>query len=314
MKRRERSGNIFSLTFLDVITCGFGAIVLLLLVTKSEVTELDSHVDTSALLDHIFQIEDQVEQLSTQLGITRLELDKYKTGNKEVLLKQGVMEKELEQKQVEAADLKAESSGLEMVEQTLKRASISGNTARQRDQEVGGIPVDSNYVIFIIDTSGSMQQIWGRVMRTIGNILDVHPQVKGFQILNDNGAYLISAYKKRWIPDTSRRRKSIFDTMRTWSAVSNSSPVEGLEVALRDYGDVSKKISIYIFGDDYTGSSYNLVLSTLESLNTNRINGKPIVRVHAIGFISQHGSGRFATLMREVTRRNGGVFLAMPVN
>lgn len=314
MKRRERSGNIFSLTFLDVITCGFGAIVLLLLVTKSEVTELDSHVDTGALLDHIFQIEDQVERLSTQLGITRLELDKYKTGNKEVLLKQGGLEKELEQKQVEAADLKAESSGLEMVEQTLKRASISGNTARQRDQEVGGIPVDSNYVIFIIDTSGSMQQIWGRVMRTIGNILDVHPQVKGFQILNDNGAYLISAYKKKWIPDTSKRRKSIFGAMRTWSAVSNSSPVEGLEVALRDYGDVSKKISIYIFGDDYTGSSYNLVLSTLESLNTNRINGKPIVRVHAIGFISQHGSGRFATLMREVTRRNGGVFLAMPAN
>ena len=151
-------------------------------------------------------------------------------------------------------------------------------------------------------------------MRTIGNILDVHPQVQGFQILNDNGVYLIGAYKKKWIPDTAKRRKSIFNAMRTWGAVSNSSPVEGLEVALRDYKDVSKKISIYIFGDDYTGSSYNLVLSTLESLNTNRINGKPIARVHAIGFISQHGSGRFATLMREVTRRNGGVFLAMPVN
>ena len=38
--------------------------------------------------------------------------------------------------------------------------------------------------------------------------------------------------------------------------MSNSSPVEGLEVSLRTYSDVSKKISIYVFGDAYTGSPY----------------------------------------------------------
>ena len=314
MKRRERNGNIFSLTFLDVITCGFGAIVLLLLVTKSGTTEFGDNVDIGTLLNRTFQAEDRIKQSLGQLTERRLELDKYRADNKETLLARDTLEKELERKQAEAVDLKAESSGLEAVEQTLKRASVSGNTARQRDQEVGGIPTDSNYVIFIIDTSGSMRQIWGRVMRTIRNILDIHPQVQGFQILNDNGVYLVSAYKKKWIPDTPKRRKSIFNVMRTWGAVSNSSPVEGLEIALRAYADVGKKTSIYIFGDDYTGSSYDLVLSTLENLNTNRISGKPIVRVHAVGFISRHGSGRFATLMREVTRKNGGVFLAMPVN
>ena len=313
MKRRERSREIFNLSFLDVVTCGFGAIILLLLVTKSGITESDSSSEVSALFRRTFQTEDQLRLLSHQLDQLQLELEQQKASNKEMLLTERAYEMELKKRQTEVADLKAESSGLEVIEQTLKRTSISRNTARKRDQEIGGIPVDSNYIIFIIDTSGSMKQIWTQVMQTVGNILNIHPQVRGFQILNDNGVHLISAYKKKWIPDTPRRRKSILNAMRTWGAISNSSPVEGLEVALRTYADVNKKMSIYVFGDDYTGSSYDLVIRTLENLNTNRINGKPISRIHAVGFPSQHGSGRFGTLMREATKRNNGVFLAMPV-
>ena len=39
MRRRERNVELFSLTFPDVIACGFGAIVLLLLISRSGVTE-----------------------------------------------------------------------------------------------------------------------------------------------------------------------------------------------------------------------------------------------------------------------------------
>ena len=34
MKRKRRSIEVFSLSFLDVISCGFGAIVLLLVIMK----------------------------------------------------------------------------------------------------------------------------------------------------------------------------------------------------------------------------------------------------------------------------------------
>ena len=34
MKRRNRDFQVFSLSFLDVICCGFGAIILLLVLTK----------------------------------------------------------------------------------------------------------------------------------------------------------------------------------------------------------------------------------------------------------------------------------------
>jgi len=177
---------------------------------------------------------------------------------------------------------------------------------------VGGIPVDSEFVVFVVDTSGSMQSIWERVTREVENIIRIHPQIKGFQVLNDNGSHLIGGYSGRWIPDTKGARDRAIRLFRSWKSASNSSPVEGLEVALKRYVKPNEKVSIYIFGDDYTGSSYDPVIATLSRLNKNRITGEPKARVHAIGFISLQTEGRFETLMREVTRQNNGTFIALP--
>ena len=50
-----------------------------------------------------------------------------------------------------------------------KRVKILPNDNEQslqrRVKEVGGIPVDSEYVVFIIDTSGSMKALWGKVTK-----------------------------------------------------------------------------------------------------------------------------------------------------
>lgn len=300
------------MSLLDVVSCGFGAMVLLLLITKSGFTEADVNVDLSALLGRTFQTEESIQKLSDELDRLRRELAESRRANDGALAAQDARRHELQRKQAAAASLRDEGQGLVSVRQTLQRASISRATAAERDTEVGGIPVDSDYVIFIIDTSGSMQSIWSKVMRTIENILDIHPKVRGFQILNDNGFYLVSGYRGKWISDTPKRRNSILNAVRSWGAVSNSSPVEGLEVALRTYAGKHDKISIYIFGDDFSGSSYDTVTRTLEKLNTDKTSGAPIVRVHAIGFSTGGVPERFGTLMREVTGKNNGVFLALP--
>jgi hypothetical protein len=204
-------------------------------------------------------------------------------------------------------------AGLTLVEQSVKRAAVQQETAQESDEEVGGIPVDSDYVVFIVDTSGSMQQIWGRVTRELENVMTIHPKITGFQILNDNGAHLISGYAGRWIPDTPRRRQNVIRLFRTWNSTSNSSPVEGLHVALQRYARPNIKLSIYIFGDDYTGGSYDPVIEALHRLNTNAATGKRLAKVHAVGFISPHYNKRFPILMRELTRQNGGTFVALPV-
>ena len=210
--------------------------------------------------------------------------------------------------------LRRDNRGLERVEESLRRATLrTPAPATERDPEVGGIPVDSEYVIFILDTSGSMKSIWGEVMDVMGRVLDIHPKVSGFQVLNDNGTYLISAYRKKWIRDTPRLRKSILNALRNWGAMSNSSPVEGLQTALRAYARSPGKVAIYIFGDDFRGASYDRVMETLRELNVDRTTGKTRVRVHAVGFVSSQIHDRYATLMREVTRNHDGAFLALPV-
>src|SRR5690606_37810833 len=90
---------------------------------------------------------------------------------------------------------------------------------------VGGVPVDSEYVIFIIDTSGSMfNYAWDRMMTVMDETLDIYPELKGIQVMNDEGDYMFSSFRNDWIPDTPARRQAIMTRLRTWNPFSNSSP------------------------------------------------------------------------------------------
>ena len=313
MKSGRRGFDVFNLSFLDVMSCGFGAVVLLVLISDTSEVGTEHQIAQAAdLLKSIFTVEEKISSLDRELDALNATLVAHRIRKDRYLEKQNQLEKESESSKSKIEHLEADISGLELVQSSQKRASISRDSTKKRDVEVGGIPVDSEYVIFIIDTSGSMKQIWGRVVHELTNVLDIHPIVKGFQVLNDNGKYLISAYSGRWIPDTVGRRKNILKTLKSWGAMSNSSPVEGLEVALKRYAKSGKSISIYIIGDDYTGSSYEPVLDALDSLNRDRASGGRLVKIHGIGFVSQHRTNRFSILMREVAKRNGGTFLALP--
>lgn len=317
MKRKSRDFEIFSLSFLDIISCGFGAVVLLVLISPfSESVLPDFTSQTRNALDQVLQAEARIEGLERALEQETRELEQIREQLTREQSKAAQAKNTLRAADAEAERVSENLAGLELVERSLRdsqRASIRPDTAQTRDEEVGGIPVDSDYVVFIIDTSGSMQSIWPRVTREVENIINIHPRINGFQILNDNGTHLVGGYAGRWIPDTAARRSSVISLFRNWKSASNSSPVEGLEVALKRYVNPNQKVSIYIFGDDYTGSSYDSVIGTLKQANANRITGKPLARVHAIGFLSPTSNGRFETLMREVTRQNNGTFIALPI-
>ena len=313
MKRKKRELEIFNLSFLDIISCGFGAMVLLILISKQmpESSPIDTTV-INELLSKVFTVENQISDLNQKISDAQND-----QSSKAILLKKLTVLDRSSSNEITALlrsieKQKIDLAGLKLVQNSLKSASIKPATVKKRDQEVGGIPVDSDYVIFIVDTSGSMQEIWNRVVSEIVNIINIHPKIKGFQILNDNGAHILSAYEGKWIPDTPGRRKNVIDLLKSWSSVSNSSPVEGLEVALKRYAKPKNSLSIYIFGDEYSGGSYDPVINALVRLNTNSITGTRLARVHAVGFISNYSSGRFATLMREVTGRNNGTFIALP--
>jgi hypothetical protein len=200
----------------------------------------------------------------------------------------------------------------------VKRLSAA-NIRRPPDSAIGGVPVDSEYIMFIIDTSGSMSQgAWSLVLQKVSEILQIYPHVKGIQVMNDMGDYMYSQYKGRWIPDTPARRTAIIKRLASWFPFSNSSPVEGIEAAIRRFHTRDKKISLYVLGDDFASGSIQGVIDTVARLNRADSSGNRRVRIHTVGFPVQFGSGglsinavRYAALMRKLAEDNGGSFVGL---
>ncbi len=313
MRRRRHSGASDSLAYLDIITCGFGAIIMLLIIIKpipDQTDFIEQQQDLSAVIENIAA---RVSALRNRLWELKTALSAIPDPAEQTVDPQQ-LDQSIAEAQTSLQELKSSNQALEVVKQTLLETNITQTTEpRQRDIEVGGIPVDSEYVIFIVDTSGSMQEVWSQVVDVMGRILDIHPKVRGFQVMNDNGNYLLESTKRKWLSDSPRSRQNVKDALLNWLSFSSSSPVEGLEVALRTYKGRNDDIAIYILGDEFTGSSYDAVISTLEQLNLNTATGQPEVRVHSIGFPTQYaGSERYAVLMRNVVERNRGAFLGLP--
>ncbi len=313
VKKRPRNLEIFTLSFLDIISCGFGAIVLLVLLSRSTTT--GGTVDT----DSIAELIRTLSRMETVRSEHDTQSERLSSMMDEQAANVAQLQKEIEKAKQRSATLQSANSGLEKKIAALREriavpsATLSADDDVQEELYAGGIPVDADYVIFIVDTSGSMQSIWGKVMQQMENILDIHPKVKGFQIMNDNGIHIISAYKNKWINDTPKLRKRVLKILHSWQAFSNSSPAEGLQAALRLYVKPNMKVSIYILGDDYTGSSYDPVLQTIAKLNTNKITGEPVARIHGIGFYNRQGGNitRLSTLLREIARQSRGTFIAL---
>ena len=137
--------------------------------------------------------------------------------------------------------------------------------------------------------------------------------------MNDMGDYMFSTYASRWIPDTPSRRKAILKRLRTWNPFSNSSPVEGITRAIRTFYAADKKISLYVFGDEFSGPSIDAVVKQVDAINKEDAEGNRLVRIHGVGFPTQlsrplqfQGTGiRFAALMRILSEHNGGTFVAL---
>ena len=315
MKLRKKEFDIFNLSFLDVISCGFGAVVMLVLISKTnDDVSITGKEEVADLLKTVIMLENTVSDIKQSIDNQSSKSDQLSNEKTRLETVTAQLQSQIQQQEKKQATLSGDIQGLALVQSTLKQASITTTNTNNttRDEEVGGIPIDSDYVIFIVDTSGSMKQIWGRVSTEIINVLNIHPQVKGFQILNDMGKSLVSGYDGKWIPDTARRRTNVINLFDSWADLSNSSPVEGIQTALRKYAKANITTSIYVFGDDYTGSSYDPIIENITRQNTNTSSGKKLAKIHGIGFLSPGTTDRFGILMRELTKRNDGTFLALP--
>jgi hypothetical protein len=319
-----------SLSFLDVVCCGFGAMILLLTLTKLgqrrglEAIEIDLTGLVARLEEEIHRIRGETNVLERELVgkveqvSDERELIARLRGDLSAIQGRFAATRDLSEihENIEGRLLAAQQ---ELTEE-MKRLQEQSHRRPREDATVGGIPVDSEYIVFIIDTSGSMQSYaWALMLKKMEEVLDVYPKVKGIQIMSDEGQYMFSQYARKWIPDTPARRKLILERLRSWAPFSNSSPVEGIEAAIRAFAAPDKKVSLYVLGDEFTGDSIDEVVREVDRINKKDAQGNRRVRIHAIGFptmFSQEQWGedtgvRFATLMRILCQENGGAFVGL---
>ena len=326
MARKKRDIEAFSLSFLDCICCGFGAIVLLLVLSKIyepavlEKTEEDLRQLIAKLQEELFEIQGQTTVMTTALSTVQMETSETRMTLAKLQQELNSVQGQYDLVMSDSPELDVDEGKLQAARQQLsaEMRRLRPNFERAPDDSIGGIPVDSEYIIFVIDTSGSMQAKWDWAERKLAEVLDVYPTVRGLQIMNDNGRFMFQQYGRSWLPDTPQLRQQIKATMRQWAPFSDSDPSDGIAYAIQSFWAPDKKISIYVFGDEFQGGSMESVLRDIDRINVADDEGNRLVRIHAVGFPYNFGgnsipqsSQRFAGLMRLLCERNGGTFVAL---
>ncbi len=326
MKLRRRDVEVFSLSFLDCICCGFGALILLLVLTEFgqpiqlEESRRNLEGQVLALTQQLHEIRGESDTLNRDLKgkIERLERERMRVAR---------LAGDLTNIQGQYSASRSEASVTNIVESELVSAYqtltaemqrlLKQQTLRKPTDTVGGIPIDSEYIIFIVDTSASMTtNHWDTATQVLREILSIYPRVKGMQIMDDEGKVMLSRTRGQWLNDSPAQRQQIVTRMKAWHAFSNSSPVEGIQEAIRSYWAPDKRISLYVLGDEFTGDSYQTALDAVARINKADRNGRRLVRIHAIGFpaganMTPWTNQRFSALMRLMCEQNNGTFVGI---
>ena len=325
MKLRRRETEVFSLSFLDCICCGFGAIILLLVLTEFgqpvvlERSRKDLDGQVLRLQQELFEIRGETDQLTRELKgrVDMLQQERRNLGKLagDVSKLRGQYESSRKESVVanlvEAELIKAYNE----LNQELEKKISERPPRRITSDIVGGIPADSEYVVFMIDTSSSMtDNHWPTAITVMQEVLSIYPALKGVQVLNDNGLPMFEGTRGRWLDDSPTLRADIVGRMRNWRAFSDSNPVDGIEEALR-YARATRGVSVYVMGDEFTGPSIQQALDAVTAAN-HSADGRRLARIHAIGFpegpnYPPFTNRAFSALMRAMVDRNDGTFVGI---
>jgi hypothetical protein len=187
MARRRRDINIFSLSFLDAISCGFGAVVLLFMIINANVDlrsdqqleELSSEAQRAELKvltgrKNLVQIKAElakiVEDWATLQGVRDQLVDEIQ----ETSTRADAMAQDSEARRASIEKLRADLAKLEAETKRLSAASITPQEAGDRirsftgegnRQYLTGLRMGGKRVVVLVDTSTSMLD------RTLVNII-----------------------------------------------------------------------------------------------------------------------------------------------
>lgn len=313
--KEKKTTEVFSMSFLDIMACGFGALVLILLISEFNEIEI---IENKYTFDLFLTKQDEVVTKTNQLNDVDIELT---SKIKNLISIQDELDKV-------KSNLKNRANVVQSLTELsqLKQSQIIVKNEDQKEpiEQVvaSGIRIDSRYLIFIIDNSGSMVEgaPWSRVVKEIETIIMTFPSLEGFMIMNDTGKTIVGG--GNWVKPTKANRIDAVNKLKRVNAMTNSNPIPAIEKSINIYGRKYDDVGIFIIGDDIRESK-NVDSRLLE---INRINtksdGSKYVRINALGFLTsrrlnvqgyafEDDNNKYLTLMRELTEQNGGTLVVI---
>ena len=312
--KEKKTTEVFSMSFLDIMACGFGALVLILLISEFNEVEIIENKYTAELFltkqeeivtktNELNEFDNELTSKLKNLISIQEELDKVKENLNE---------------RTNIAESLTETSQLKQSQIIVKKAD-----QKQPEKQVvaSGIRIDSRYLIFIIDNSGSMYYAapWRSVIKEIESIITTFPNLEGFMVMNDTGRTIIGA--GNWVKPTKANRIDAVNKLRTVNVVSQSNPIPAIEKSINFYGKKFDDVGIFIVGDDINeNKDVDKRLLEINRINT-KSDGSKYVRINALGFLTSRSSNqayatpedneKYLTLMRELTEQNGGTLVVI---
>ena len=274
MAREKRRVSTFSLSFLDIMACGFGAVTLLFLILKHDAAAMRGASDTSAATESRRLTEDLREgernQLELRNSLKRLEDDITEARGRS----QRVLD-ELEERRVERGIEASPEQEIAMLRERI--VALETETAELRQQDSGantraflgtgdrqyltGLKLGGQRVLILVDRSASMlaetivnvvrrrnmdaatqrgSAKWQRAIRTVEWLVAQLPRHSDYQIyaFNTEANALTEARNGRWLSAADAR--GLDDNVR---ALKSLNPTGGTSLlkAFNAVGDFSLK-------------------------------------------------------------------------
>ena len=312
---KRRNIEVFSLSFLDCLCCGFGAILLLFILTIGSgphAAEDEIDVPTlQAMRQQLAQLEADIAQKAARLNAA-INSEQISRERARILSIVQELETQLADLRQEYASRKA---NLSTTQQAAAEATRLLQSFQHEDLPPIGLPADATHVAFVIDTSGSMRnqmtrQLHYAVTEQMRELLDSLPEVRSIQFLDTSGNYMLGGRSGFWLPDTPGLREQALRQILSYPTFSISDPEPGMRKAIQDLGPqvgAGGKMSLFVIGDDFRGSTQSFLVK-LDRLNPrDPLTGKRPVSISAVGFPTQvnpfqlgapQGNTRFANIMR----------------
>ncbi|RLA43732.1 MAG: VWA domain-containing protein [Gammaproteobacteria bacterium] len=235
MTREKRRVSTFSLSFLDIMACGFGAVTLLFLLLKHEASSDPGVGDTSLNAEASMLAEDirEGEKQKVKLRNSLQEIDD------ETVVAQGLSRRVLDELNERKRELSMEASPdqqIALLRKQVKQLEAETASAREEDrandtrsfigegerQYLTGLKLGGQRVLILVDSSASMlaetivnvvrrrnmsdavqrkSAKWRRTIRTVEWLVSQLPQYSDYQIytFNTKAKPLLSHTKGKWL-------------------------------------------------------------------------------------------------------------------